>query len=232
MTVEKLDYMSTAAILKAYSRIAILMGTPLISSGLAREMDANGLSQVNQTGTDSKVTAQATNDGILLEIGKSIEKQMAAGQTEQYRLSLLEGQYVRVVVEQKGIDVVVVLLGPDGKKLDEANSPNGRNGIETLSFIATVSGSYRVEVRPYEQVSAGRYEIKIADLRIPTEQDQKRVLAEKTYRQGNLLRREDTAESFAKAIENYKEALRLFRDLGDRQPEAEILFCIGVLNNR
>src|SRR5262249_31663344 len=103
---------------------------------------------------------------------------------------------------------------------------------ETLSFIATVSGSYRVEVRPYEQVSAGRYEIKIADLRIPTEQDQKRVLAEKTYRQGNLLRREDTAESFAKAIESYKEALRLFRDLGDRQPEAETLFYIGVLNNR
>src|SRR5215813_1498475 len=123
---------TTSSCFKAYSRIAILMGTLSILSGLAQEIDADSLSCVKPAGTASKGNTQATNDGISLEIGKSIEKQIAAGQTDSYRLSLIEGQYVRVVVEQKGIDVVVELFGPDGKKLDEVDGPNGRYGTEPI----------------------------------------------------------------------------------------------------
>src|SRR5262249_55458622 len=133
---QKVEFMSTTSILKASSRIAILMGTLLIASGLTQEIDAESLSQVNQTGTDSRVITQAANDGIPLEKGKPVEKQIAVGQTEQYRLPLTEGEYVRVVVEQKGVDVIVELFGPDGKKLDEVDGLNGRYGIEQLSFIA------------------------------------------------------------------------------------------------
>src|SRR5262249_26992132 len=130
--------MSTISILKVYSRIAILTGTLLISLGSAQEIDAGSLYQVNQPGTAPKVITQFTNDEFPLEIGKPIEGKIAAGQTEQYRLTLTEGEYVRVVVEQKDVDVVVVLLGPDGKKLDEVDSQNVRQGTEILSFIATI----------------------------------------------------------------------------------------------
>src|SRR5215813_5858957 len=104
--------------IKVCPKIAILMGTLLISLGLAQEIDAESLSRVNQPGTDSRVIAQTTTDGIPLEKGKPIEREIAPGQTEQYRLTLTEGQYVRVVVEQKGIDLVVALFGLDGKKMD------------------------------------------------------------------------------------------------------------------
>src|SRR5262249_51724041 len=165
----------------------------------------------------------------LLEIGKPIEKRLAVGQTDSYCLTLTQGQYVHVVIEQKGVDVEVVLLGPDGNKLDEVDSPNGKYGTEPLSFIATVSGSYRVKVCSQEEDPGGRYEIRIADLRIATEQDQKRSLAGKWYRQGTLLQGEGIAESLPKAIEKYEEALPIFRDLGDRQSEAHILHYIGSI---
>src|SRR5262245_60903601 len=196
---------------KAYSRIATLMGTLSILLGLDQGIDGDSLSRANKPGTDSNVKAQATNDGIPLEIGKPIERELAADQTASYRLTLTEGEYVRVVVEQKGVDVVVVLLGPDGKKLDEADSQNVRQGTETLSFIATISGSYKVEVHPpkealakealakealAKETPAGRYEIKIAELRTATRQDQNRIMAEKAYRQGQSLRAEATAQSF------------------------------------
>src|SRR5262249_15317502 len=164
--------------------------------------------------TASRIITQATDDGVPLEIGKSIEKEIVAGQTDSYLLPLTQGQFVRVVVEQKGIEVAVVLLGPDGKKLEEVNSPCGIYGPESLSFIATTSGSYRVQVHPLikpsyqKKAPPGRYEIKIADLRIATEQDQKQVIAEKTCNQGHSLRKEGTAESYGKAIEKYEEVLR------------------------
>src|SRR5262249_33169034 len=148
------------------------------------------------------------------------------------------------VVEQKGVDVVVVLLGPDGKKLDEADSQNVRQGTETLSFIATISGSYKVEVHPPKEAlakealakealakktRAGLYEIKITELRTATGQDQNRIMAEKAYRQGQSLRAEAMAQSFTKAIEKYQEALQLFRDIGDHREEATTLNDIGLV---
>src|SRR5262245_46939936 len=225
----KVGVMSTTSILKVYSRIAILTGTLLILLGFAQELDAESLSQVNQPGTDLKVMTQATNDGIPLEKGKPIEREIAAGQTDSYRLTLTEGGYVRVVVEQKGVDVVVVLLGPDGKKLDEVDNQNVRQGTETLSFIAAVSGGYKVEVHLLKKAPAGRYEIGIAELRTATRQDQNRIMAEKAYRQGQSLRAEAGAQSFTKAIEKYQEALQIFRDIGDHREEAATLNNIGAV---
>src|SRR5262249_23504514 len=229
--------MNITLILKAYARIAILAGTLLISLWLVQEIDAVSFFQLNQTSTDSKVMTQATqaiNDGIPLEKGKPIEREIAAGQTEQYRLTLTEGQYVQVVVEQKGVDIVIVLLGPDGKKLDEVDSQNTRQGTETLSFISTMSGSYRVEVHPLKETlakeaPAGRYEIRVAELRAATEQDQNRMSAEKAYRQGRSLRAESTAQSLTKAIEKYQEALQIFREIGDHREEATTLNDIGAV---
>src|SRR5262249_9308289 len=225
---QKFSLMSTtSSILKAFDRKAILTGTLLLSLGLAQEIDAESLSQVNQPGTESKVTTQVTNDEIPLEKGKPIEREIAAGQTEQYRLPLTEGEYVRVVVEQKGVDVMVVLLGPDGKKLDEVDSQNVRQGTDTLSFIATISGSYRVEVHPSKEAPAGRYEIRIAELRTATRQDQNRIMAENAYRQGQSLRAEATTQSFTKAIEKNQEALQIFGDIGDGREEATTLNDMG-----
>jgi hypothetical protein len=49
-----------------------------------------------------------------LEPGKAIERAMAGGEVHGYKVSLKSGQFLHAVVDQRGIDVVVRLLGPDG----------------------------------------------------------------------------------------------------------------------
>ena len=69
-----------------------------------------------------------------LEVGKPIERELAGGQAHSYQLSLAAGQFLDAVVEQKGIDVVVTLFGPDGKKLIEVDSPNGTPSSTMIQF--------------------------------------------------------------------------------------------------
>jgi len=56
-----------------------------------------------------------------LEQGKPIERELAGDAAHSYRIALTAGQYLHVVVEQKGIDAVVALFAPDGKKIAEVD---------------------------------------------------------------------------------------------------------------
>src|SRR2546427_10305890 len=49
--------------------------------------------------------------------------ELTAGVSYLYRLTLAAGQYLRIEVEQRGVDVVVALSGPDGRKVTESNVP-------------------------------------------------------------------------------------------------------------
>jgi hypothetical protein len=109
---------------------------------------------------------QASRDVRELQPGAPIERELKGGEVHAYRLTLVVGQYLRVVVEQRGIDVVVTLAGPDGQKITEVDSPNGSQGPEPVSVVAEASGTYRLEVRSLEKTAAaGRYEVKIEELR-------------------------------------------------------------------
>ena len=44
-----------------------------------------------------------------LELGMLIERELARGQVQMYRVSLLPGQFVRIKVEQKGTDILLKL---------------------------------------------------------------------------------------------------------------------------
>src|SRR5215831_3942004 len=51
--------------------------------------------------------------------GKGIEREMKGGETHSYLVKLRHGDFMHVEVDQRGIDVVVSLLAPDGQKLVE-----------------------------------------------------------------------------------------------------------------
>src|SRR5215471_19679678 len=93
---------------------------------------------------ESPSRAQDEKDASPLEVGKPIERELSGGQAHYYRITVEAGQYLHLIVDQRGIDVAVALYGPEGKKLIEVDSPNGANGPEPLSVIADASGSYRL----------------------------------------------------------------------------------------
>jgi CHAT domain-containing protein len=125
-----------------------------------------------QPGTGATTAAQATQDVRPLEPGKPIARELAGGQSHTYQIRLTEGQYLNVIVEQRGVDVVVRLLGPDGKQIAEFDSEIRQQGEETVSQVAEVSGSYRLNVQAKQkEAPTGRYEIRVVELRAATEKD-------------------------------------------------------------
>ena len=173
----------------------------------------------------------AANAQQELIISQPIAREMRGGEQHTYQVKLNAGQYARVVVEQKGIDVVLALSGADGKPLLEVdNNLSGTRGVEVVSLAADVGDTYQLNVRSLEKdASAGRYEIHIEDLRTATDADRKRVAAERSYFAGAKLQAERTGDAGRKAIEQYGEALRLMREAGDRRGEAMTLTNIGSI---
>ncbi len=181
-------------------------------------------------GNVGRPASSQTSGERQLQPGKPIERELAGNQAHSYQLKLTAGQYLHVVVEQRGIDVVVTLFGPDGKKLAEVDSPNGTQGPEPVSWIAETTGNYRIEVRSLEKnVPTGRYEVRIAELRAATTQDSNRVAARKSFAEGEAFYAQGTAGTLRMAIKKYEEALLQWRIVDDRREEANVLYSIGAV---
>ena len=139
-----------------------------------------------------------------LELGKAVERELKGGATHIYNLTLTAGQFVHVVVEQRGIDVVVVLIGPGEDKLFEVDSPNGTQGAEPLLAVAEVSGRYRLEVSsPEKSVPPGRYVAMLVQLRNATASDRSLVIE-----LGEMARLRDQISKLS-ATNKFREAIPL-----------------------
>ncbi|MGH9838206.1 MAG: CHAT domain-containing protein [Blastocatellia bacterium] len=124
-----------------------------------------------QQPTQAQSGAQITPQGAI-ELNKPIEKELAGDQEHSYQISLTAGQYLNAVVEQRGIDVMVMLIGPDGKELVRMDSHDGPQGAEQILWTAEVTGDYRLNICALEKnARAGRYEVKIKELRKTTEEE-------------------------------------------------------------
>ncbi|HEY9432845.1 MAG TPA: tetratricopeptide repeat protein [Blastocatellia bacterium] len=182
-----------------------------------------------QTGDGARGVAQSANEELSLEPGKPIERELSGGQSHFYKIAMTPGQYLRITVSQQGIDALVALFTPDGKKVGESDIEKAIVRSETISAIAEVMGAYRIEVLSTEKMAqTGRYGIKIEELREATAEDKYRVAAESLFREAEQLK-QGTLEAKRKGIEKYYEALDLYRKAGDRKWEAETLNNVGLV---
>src|SRR5687768_12150943 len=110
-------------------------------------------------------------------IGQRTVRELRGGEQHVYLLSFTGARYARVVVEQKGIDVVLGLSEDNGKRLLEVdNNLSGTRGMEVISLVTDAAGSYLFDVRSLEkQATVGQYEFWIEELRPPTDADRTRV---------------------------------------------------------
>ncbi|HEY6805967.1 MAG TPA: hypothetical protein VI306_20470 [Pyrinomonadaceae bacterium] len=120
-----------------------------------------------------------------LEPGKTIERTIAPGESHSYNIQLAAKQYLQFVVEQHGVDVTVQVISPAGQTLKQIDSPNGTEGPENGTILSAADGLYTIVVAPLatpnqenKASAAGRYEIKIIELRDATEDELKVALGE------------------------------------------------------
>ena len=140
-------------------------------------------------------------DVRTLEPGQSIKRELAVGQEHTYQIKMSVDQFLKVTVEQQGIDVMVQVMAPDGKQITEFDSENSLWEKELAAMVAKAPGDYRLIVRPTQKrASAGGYRIRIEEMRAATENDRALYEAYLLYQESMKLR--DAGK--------YDEALPLF----------------------
>lgn len=164
----------------------------------------------------------------VLGAGERIASAMKANELHLYQVTLAANQYVHVVVEQKGIDVVVSVRDPGGVVLFSRDSPNGKVGPEQISVKAQSAGTYQIGVCTGRTEPDGNYEISLDGPRAPTATDEKRLEAEALQRGGGEEFRINGSPSTAK--ERYEQALKIWQELGDNQEQGYILCAIGEMH--
>jgi hypothetical protein len=120
------------------------------------------------------IFTSAQGQTVSLQPGVSVERTLARGQSHSFNVSLEQDQYLQLVVDQHGIDVVVRVVSPADKTLGQFDSPNGTDGPENVSLVSATAGVYRIDVSPLgegEEVVPGRFEIRILELRAATAQE-------------------------------------------------------------
>lgn len=167
--------------------------------------------------TVPSISARFQNENTL-EAGSHIKREISGGQRHSFCVKLLAGQFFYTTVEQQGVDVMVVVVGPEGQTLFKVDSPNGIMGVEPVLLIAETSGDYRLEVTvPQKQATSGKYEIKVLALRNAEAVDKEHVIASRLFEESRqTLRPQRTTSARRGAIEKYQQALTFFQNSGER----------------
>src|SRR5437763_7552751 len=155
--------------------LASLVGSAIICCPHATAQPASTLPELASS------PRKENKSDFALEFGKTIERQIAGREIHTYSVTLASGQFFHAVVEERGIDVSLVLLGPDGRKVAEGSEqpdPAGLWGSKSICVIAEFSGDYRVQLQAAgNKFQTGHYEF-VADEKTPaTENERSRVAA-------------------------------------------------------
>ena len=206
--------------------VAILIGGPLFPRDQVALAGAGSPSGVTRPARAPEELLR--QDANSLPVLSPVERELKGGESHTYLVSLAAGQFLSALVEQKGIDVEVVLSTPDSRQLAVADSPNDLWGTEPILLVAEAGGDYRVTVRATSRTAAaGSYEIMPFTLREATAVDRQHVAAERLFEAGRKLRSQQTAADRRAAIEKFEQALPLYRTAGDTYRQALTLLSIG-----
>ncbi|MEZ5429159.1 MAG: CHAT domain-containing protein [Pyrinomonadaceae bacterium] len=183
----------------------------------------------------SVVAAGQTPDEKALELKTPIEREISGNQAHSFSIEAGRGDFIRVAVRQKNVDVGLTLYGPGGEKIYEVDNSNGREEPERISLIADADSRFRLDVRFVGKLSghsAGKdYLIELETKRTPTAEDRARLKAERLYDRANLLRFSPEAESRRNSLEVFAESARLFSEAGDQTGEAFAYYALGQINS-
>ncbi len=116
--------------------------------------------------------AQVSEEATALRAGQTLERELSGGQEHRYSLPLAAGEYASLVVEQRGIDVVIELHAADGKLVADFDAEPRRQGRESAGLIADspMTCLLRIKAR-YPKDPLGRYSVHVAEVRPATEAD-------------------------------------------------------------
>ncbi len=98
--------------------------------------------------------------------GKKISAGISPGEKHNYLVDLKKDQFAFFKLMQIGTDVEIATYDPEGNKIENFDSPNGKNGYENFSLRTITNGNYRIEVTPVqEEETRGEYTLQFEKLK-------------------------------------------------------------------
>ncbi|HKX31736.1 MAG TPA: CHAT domain-containing tetratricopeptide repeat protein [Blastocatellia bacterium] len=148
---------------------------------------------IHQINQQSRGTNEVTGDGQdvrTLEPGRSIRRELTAGQQHTYQIRLKAGQFLKVIVDQNGVDLSVQVSSPAGDRNWQFDSERRLRGPEAVSLVAETEGDYRLQVQSTQKgAAAGSYELRVEQLRAATDDDRALDEARAQYEESDKLQR-------------------------------------------
>jgi Tfp pilus assembly protein PilF len=162
--------------------------------------------QPAQAPRDAGNKADGEKEALLLEPGKAIKRILAGADSHTYQIRLSAGQFVKVIVDQQGIDVVAQLSGPSGEQIIRFDGEVSSRGQELAPFVAEAAGVYRLTVRPKRKnAPTAGYEIRIEELRDATGDDYALHATRKMLQEWLILLDEGKYEEALSLVERSRE---------------------------
>jgi CHAT domain-containing protein/tetratricopeptide (TPR) repeat protein len=168
--------------------------------------------------------SHASAPATTLVEGLVLEREAAVGQTDRYSIELSAGQYLQVLVDQRGADVAGSLIGPDGVVVLETDTISGLIGPDPVAFIASTAGAHELRLTVLDVLPRGRYEIRVEAVREPTALDRLRVEAVKAGVEALRV----SGQDLAAAVARFREAASAWSRLGERRLQMWMEFGTGT----
>src|SRR5262245_57536244 len=148
---------SGARILNKQSSLMFIGG---LSLGVALCSATDSVEQgVIARGKDATVNSSSQNI-LLLEAGKSVEREIKGGDVHIYQITLRTGESVWGDIVQRGITVTGFF--PDGSKIRSYGSPQSER--KTFEIVAEAPGAYRLEIKTANNGGAVVYKLRTMEV--------------------------------------------------------------------
>ena len=177
----------------------------------------------------TQLKAQSTK----LEIGKPIEGELKGGESRTFGITLRADEYIFLTAEQKGVDVTVVLLDPNGQELRKVNWIAGTEDPEILTYVTSSAGNYSVVIGATQATAKpGKFELVLKERRTATRDD--RLFSEGMQKISDITplfegRKPGTVPVI---LETAKAAEGIFTELIDKKQRAYGLSHVSFALNR
>jgi len=158
---------------------------------------------------------------------RPIEREIAGGESQTYRIALTAGQFVRVRLDQRSIDGALAFSAPDGTPVGEVDF-TGIGEQDVLAAEVATAGDYRLEVRSVS-TWRGAYRLE-ATIQSPASEPDRKFLAAQTLMLESVALRRSGPDAAAKAIEKLEQALAIWRELKEPSWIAVTLGGIGEVH--
>jgi len=181
------------------------------------------LSANNSANFQQKFLSQSENQ-ITPFVGQNINSDINGNQTHSHKFSLVKDQYFHLEFLINGLNARVILKAHDTGTISEVLA------VESVStpiiFIVKTSGIYTLTIHSQNEGEDGYYELIVKDIRQSQQSDIVRKRAEEVSFQGKLSIQRWTFESFQNAIKSFKEAIQLWKSIGDKFAETNAILDI------